>query len=77
MEDESGGGGTKEEVVHREKHFRGGEMARDIILGMSDGLIVPFSLAVGFSGARASSSLFIIVGLAEVATGAISMGLGR
>ncbi|KAJ6791432.1 Uncharacterized protein M6B38_244795 [Iris pallida] len=61
---------------HREDHFTAGEVVRDVIIGVSDGLTVPFALAAGLSGANAASSLILTAGLAEVAAGAISMGLG-
>ncbi|KAL0925714.1 hypothetical protein M5K25_004081 [Dendrobium thyrsiflorum] len=61
---------------HKEKHFTAGEIVRDVIIGVSDGLTVPFALAAGLSGAAAPSSLILTAGLAEVAAGAISMGLG-
>lgn len=61
---------------HKEKHFTAGDTVRDIIIGVSDGLTVPFALAAGLSGANAASSLILTAGLAEVAAGAISMGLG-
>ncbi|KAF8688341.1 hypothetical protein HU200_042302 [Digitaria exilis] len=61
---------------HTEKHFTASEVVRDIIIGVSDGLTVPFALAAGLSGANASSALVLTAGLAEVAAGAISMGLG-
>jgi VIT1/CCC1 family predicted Fe2+/Mn2+ transporter len=61
---------------HVEKHFTASEVVRDIVIGMSDGLTVPFALAAGLSGAVASSSIIITAGLAEVAAGAIAMGLG-
>ncbi|KFK33402.1 hypothetical protein AALP_AA5G008100 [Arabis alpina] len=61
---------------HTEKHFTAGEIVRDIIIGVSDGLTVPFALAAGLSGAKASSSIVLTAGIAEVAAGAISMGLG-
>ncbi|VVB03817.1 unnamed protein product [Arabis nemorensis] len=61
---------------HTEKHFTAGEVVRDIIIGVSDGLTVPFALAAGLSGAKASSSIVLTAGIAEVAAGAISMGLG-
>ncbi|KAI5678112.1 hypothetical protein M9H77_09062 [Catharanthus roseus] len=61
---------------HKEKHFTAGEIVRDIIIGVSDGLTVPFALAAGLSGANASSSIILTAGFAEVAAGAISMGLG-
>ena len=52
------------------------EVVRDIIIGVSDGLTVPFALAAGLSGANVTSSIILIAGIAEVAAGAISMGLG-
>lgn len=61
---------------HRESHFTGSEFVRDIVIGMSDGLTVPFALAAGLSGAVDSSGLILTAGLAEVAAGAIAMGLG-
>lgn len=61
---------------HKERHFTAGEVVRDIIIGVSDGLTVPFALAAGLSGASASSSIVLTAGIAEVAAGAISMGLG-
>src|SRR5512144_288595 len=61
---------------HIERHFTGTETVRDIVIGMSDGLTVPFALAAGLSGAVDSTSLIITAGLAEVAAGAIAMGLG-
>ncbi|GAB4828718.1 Vacuolar iron transporter 1 [Ancistrocladus abbreviatus] len=61
---------------HKEKHFTAGEVIRDIIIGVSDGLTVPFALAAGLSGANATSSIVLTAGIAEVAAGAISMGLG-
>eukprot|EP01018_Ginkgo_biloba_P005484 Gb_41222 [translate_table: standard] len=72
----SDGNGIKEKLLHTEKHFTAGEMVRDIIIGMSDGLTVPFALAAGLSGAEAPSSIILTAGLAEVAAGAIAMGLG-
>ena len=61
---------------HEEKHFMSSEIVRDIILGVSDGLTVPFALAAGLSGADVASSIILIAGIAEVVAGAISMGLG-
>jgi len=61
---------------HIEKHFTATATVRDIVIGMSDGLTVPFALAAGLSGAVDSTSLIITAGLAEVAAGAIAMGLG-
>ena len=61
---------------HVEKHFTASEYVRDIVIGMSDGLTVPFALAAGLSGAVDSTAIIITAGLAEVAAGAIAMGLG-
>src|SRR3954462_14014556 len=61
---------------HVEKHFTAGEKVRDVVIGMSDGLTVPFALAAGLSGAVASSNIVVTAGLAEIAAGAIAMGLG-
>jgi vacuolar iron transporter family protein len=63
---------------HVEKHFTASEAVRDIVIGMSDGLTVPFALAAGLSGAVAEGATFLVVtaGLAEVAAGSIAMGLG-
>jgi vacuolar iron transporter family protein len=64
------------QTSHTEKHFRASETVRDIVIGMSDGLTVPFALAAGLSGAVDSSIVVITAGLAEVAAGSIAMGLG-
>jgi VIT1/CCC1 family predicted Fe2+/Mn2+ transporter len=64
------------QTPHIEKHFTASEMVRDIVIGMSDGLTVPFALAAGLSGAVKSSGIIVTAGLAEVAAGAIAMGLG-
>jgi vacuolar iron transporter family protein len=61
---------------HVEKHFTASETVRDIVIGMADGLTVPFALAAGLSGAVADPRIIITAGLAEVAAGAIAMGLG-
>lgn len=61
---------------HLEKHFTSSETVRDVVIGMSDGLTVPFALAAGLSGAVNASNVIITAGLAEVAAGAIAMGLG-
>lgn len=61
---------------HIEHHFTAGEMVRDIVLGMSDGLTVPFALAAGLSGATDNTAIIVTAGLAEIAAGAIAMGLG-
>lgn len=62
--------------THSERHFSGTETVRDVVIGMSDGLTVPFALAAGLAGAAASSRLVVTAGLAEIAAGAIAMGLG-
>jgi VIT1/CCC1 family predicted Fe2+/Mn2+ transporter len=61
---------------HIERHFRGSAAVRDVVIGMSDGLTVPFALAAGLSGAVASSGIVVTAGLAEIAAGSIAMGLG-
>ncbi len=62
--------------IHREEHVFRAETLRDIVIGMSDGLTVPFALAAGLSGAVTNTGLIIIAGLAEIAAGSIAMGLG-
>src|SRR5436305_12039852 len=62
--------------LHHEEHLTSSELIRDIVIGMSDGLTVPFALAAGLSGAVASSSIIVIAGIAEIAAGSIAMGLG-
>ena len=64
------------QTAHVEKHFTSTEVVRDIVIGMSDGLTVPFALAAGLTGVVAASHLIITAGLAEVAAGSIAMGLG-
>jgi vacuolar iron transporter family protein len=64
------------QTPHVEKHFTSTDLVRDIVIGMSDGLTVPFALAAGLSGAVDSTALIITAGLAEVSAGAIAMGLG-
>lgn len=64
------------QTPHIEQHFTGGATVRDIVIGMSDGLTVPFALAAGLSGAVAASGLVVTAGLAEIAAGSIAMGLG-
>jgi vacuolar iron transporter family protein len=61
---------------HHERHFTASDTVRDIVIGMSDGLTVPFALAAGLSGAVASSGIVVTAGLAEIAAGSIAMGLG-
>src|SRR5512141_2872730 len=64
------------QTPHIEHHFSGSERVRDIVIGMSDGLTVPFALAAGLSGIANSTSVVITGGLAEIAAGSIAMGLG-
>ena len=64
------------QTPHVEKHFTASETIRDIVIGMSDGLTVPFALAAGLSGAVVSTRVIITAGSAEIAAGAIAMGLG-
>ncbi len=61
---------------HTEKHFTASDTVRDLVIGMADGLTVPFALAAGLSGAVAASRLVVVAGVAEIAAGAIAMGLG-
>jgi vacuolar iron transporter family protein len=63
-------------TLHVEKHFTSSDMVRDIVIGMADGLTVPFALAAGLTGAIAQSRLIITAGFAEIAAGSIAMGLG-
>lgn len=64
------------QTPHIERHFTAGEVVRDVVIGMSDGLTVPFALAAGLSGAVDSSRIVVVAGLAEIAAGSIAMGLG-
>jgi VIT1/CCC1 family predicted Fe2+/Mn2+ transporter len=64
------------QTPHIERHFTGSKIVRDIVIGMSDGLTVPFALAAGLSGAIDSTSIIVTAGLAEIAAGSIAMGLG-
>jgi vacuolar iron transporter family protein len=64
------------QTPHVERHFTSSEAVRDIVIGMSDGLTVPFALAAGLSGAVMASSVVVTAGLAEIAAGSIAMGLG-
>ena len=61
---------------HIERHFTASAVVRDLVIGMSDGLTVPFALAAGLSGAVSSPRIILTAGLAELAAGAIAMGLG-
>ena len=72
----AGGKKTAHPRLHLERHFSGGVLMRDIVIGMSDGLTVPFALAAGIATAAAQNRLVVTAGLAEIAAGAISMGLG-
>jgi vacuolar iron transporter family protein len=64
------------QTPHVERHFTGTATVRDIVIGMSDGLTVPFALAAGLSGAVDNTSIIVTAGLAEIAAGSIAMGLG-
>ncbi|MCX6314037.1 MAG: VIT1/CCC1 transporter family protein [Sphingobacteriales bacterium] len=61
---------------HIESHLKSSDLLRDVVIGMSDGLTVPFALAAGLSGAVDNSSIIVIAGIAEIAAGSIAMGLG-
>ena len=63
-------------TTHVETHFTGSASVRDIVIGMSDGLTVPFALAAGLSGAIDNSFVVLVAGIAEMAAGSIAMGLG-
>jgi len=64
------------QTPHIERHFTSSEVVRDIVIGMSDGLTVPFALAAGLTGAINSTGIIVTAGLAEIAAGSIAMGLG-
>ena len=64
------------QVAHVERHFTASELVRDVVIGMSDGLTVPFALAAGLSGTIQDTKLVVTAGLAEIAAGSIAMGLG-
>ncbi|KZE84488.1 iron transporter [Paenibacillus elgii] len=61
---------------HKEEHFMAPDLIRDIVIGMADGLTVPFALAAGLSGTVSNTGLVVIAGVAEIAAGSIAMGLG-
>ena len=63
-------------MQHIEQHFSGSDTVRDVVIGMADGLTVPFALAAGVSGALTSTHIVVTAGLAEIAAGSIAMGLG-
>lgn len=64
------------QTPHTERHFTASDVVRDVVIGMADGLTVPFALAAGLSGAIAQTSIVVTAGLAEIAAGSIAMGLG-
>src|SRR6476620_5656100 len=68
------------QTPHTERHFTAGEVVRDVVIGMSDGLTVPFALAAGLTGGLANApnptAIIVTAGLAEIAAGSIAMGLG-
>jgi vacuolar iron transporter family protein len=64
------------QTPHIEKHFTASDRVRDIVIGMSDGLTVPFALAAGLTGAVDTTGIIVTAGLAEIAAGSIAMGLG-
>jgi VIT1/CCC1 family predicted Fe2+/Mn2+ transporter len=63
-------------LSHHEPHLKSTETVRDVVIGMSDGLTVPFALAAGLSGANVATHVVILAGFAEIAAGCIAMGLG-
>jgi VIT1/CCC1 family predicted Fe2+/Mn2+ transporter len=63
-------------MEHTEEHLQSAAWLTDIVIGMSDGLTVPFALAAGLSGAVSSTGIIVIAGIAEIAAGSIAMGLG-
>src|SRR3954467_9789591 len=72
----SGEARAMHETLHVERHFTSSEFVRDIVIGMSDGLTVPFALAAGLSGTTVSTAIIVTAGVAEIAAGSIAMGLG-
>jgi VIT1/CCC1 family predicted Fe2+/Mn2+ transporter len=64
------------DLHHEEVHLKSSDFLRDIVIGMSDGLTVPFALAAGLSGAVSSTGIIVIAGIAEICAGSIAMGLG-
>src|SRR4249919_2079494 len=63
-------------AMHEEKHFESSDVVKDVVIGMADGLTVPFALAAGLSGAVDSNAIIVTAGVAEIAAGSIAMGLG-
>ncbi len=64
------------QTPHVESHFTASDFVRDVVIGMADGLTVPFALAAGLSGAATTTRIIVVAGLAEIAAGSIAMGLG-
>ena len=64
------------QTPHTERHFTASAVVRDVVIGMADGLTVPFALAAGLTGAVNSTGIIVTAGLAEIAAGSIAMGLG-
>lgn len=64
------------DYTHHEEHLQSSDLLRDVVIGMSDGLTVPFALAAGLTGAVANSAIIVIAGIAEIVAGSIAMGLG-
>jgi len=64
------------QTPHLEHHFTAGDTVRDVVIGMADGLTVPFALAAGLSGAAVATRVVVTAGIAEISAGAIAMGLG-
>ncbi|HEY2722457.1 MAG TPA: VIT1/CCC1 transporter family protein [Chitinophagaceae bacterium] len=67
---------AKDRYLHHEEHLTSSDLIRDVVIGMSDGLTVPFALAAGLSGAVSSTNVIVIAGIAEICAGSIAMGLG-
>jgi len=76
MHDVARGDHTTKPQLHQETHFESSASVRDVVIGLSDGLTVPFALAAGLSGAVSSAHIIVLAGLAEIAAGSIAMGLG-
>ncbi len=69
-------GTSKDTYLHHEEHLKSSDLITDVVIGMSDGLTVPFALAAGLSGAVSSTGIIVIAGIAEICAGSIAMGLG-
>ncbi len=65
-----------QDLPHEEQHFMASDFVADVVLGMADGLTVPFAIAAGLSGAHVASTIVVVGTLSEIAAGAISMGIG-